>query len=96
MRFLASAAFVAALAWGGSAMAQGGPTPGACNQALCSFPTGHGAGSGAGSQSQLAKQLRQEGYGGIQITAYEPNWANPRPVLIPPPSDSAQVPVHKG
>ena len=96
MRFLASAAFLAALAWVAPAMAQVGPAPapGACSQALCPFPAGHDTPGTTQSQAQLARQLRQEGYREIRTTAYEFDWFNSPPVLIPPLSEPGAT--HKG
>ncbi len=89
MRFLASAAFIAALAGVTPAMA-------ACNQLVCRAPAVHVNTNGVESQAQLANQLRQEGYSEIHMSPYAPTAINPRPELMTPTSAPAQTPVHNG
>ena len=96
MRFLASAAFIALLAGVAPAIAQVGPPPGPCTQVICPFPTTHVTVNGVESQSQLVKQLHEEGYTHIRMSDTIPNCNTPRPDLTMPTSDLEHTPVHKG
>ena len=89
MRFLASAAFIAAMTAAVPAMA-------ACDQAICPVPTVQVNLNRVESQAQLADQLRQEGYSQIRMSAYEPASTDPRPDLTMPNADPAQTSVHTG
>lgn len=107
MRFLASAALLAALVGVAPALAgtaSSGPvaTLKSANEAVLKqvrpepmlkvyVPV-----SGIESQAQIASQLVQEGFTDITLSSRVPNMLNPQPQLTNPTKDLDKTPAHKG